>query len=554
MAVVYMRKLEEQPATYDSNFTTLTKGVNLKVHEWVLDRVGKSESILELGCGTGLLATKLALKGNDVLALDKNFFMINQAMQNYPSNTEINLTYQIGTINNTPIEPESKNVIISTFMLSELRPLEQQILLRKAWKILKPNGRLILAAEFMPSGFWKIPFRIKRWWYKKKLKRLRLKQTFLLNWFHKYIEPIGFQVIEQKKWNHGAIQAMVLKKNDKDQPGYYFAHQKEFKGIKSQLRIYRCLFTGQVDRVPIEPGVYKSGNPTRNSPIIVTANYEYTYIKVMRDLKGIDAWVLCIDSNGINVWCAARGNDFGNNQLLEVVEATNIINMTDTRILLLPQLSAGGVAVPQLPIKSDTFPFSIKYGPVWSKHLPQFLREKPAKKSDKMKLAKFNISHRARGGITHTTFLFRKIFIYPIIGMFLLFTILGLIFNQRWFYKFFFIGEFSLWIIITNFIIIFLFPLSKFTRIFIYKGIFYGGINLFILLGLNWLIHYSFLNILWFSWFYFWIAFFSTMSLSGYTMSTSPNEIQTEYPTFSRINKILLILSIIFLVIGVIFY
>ncbi|MFX0027557.1 MAG: hypothetical protein ACFE8M_14240, partial [Candidatus Hermodarchaeota archaeon] len=68
MAVVYMRKLEQEPETYDSNFTTLTKGVNLEIQDWILNRINSSESILDVGCGTGTLAAKLALKGNDVVA------------------------------------------------------------------------------------------------------------------------------------------------------------------------------------------------------------------------------------------------------------------------------------------------------------------------------------------------------------------------------------------------------------------------------------------------------------------------------------------------------
>ena len=48
MAVTYMRKLEEEPETYDSNFTTLTKGINLEVHNWVLDHLNESKTILSL--------------------------------------------------------------------------------------------------------------------------------------------------------------------------------------------------------------------------------------------------------------------------------------------------------------------------------------------------------------------------------------------------------------------------------------------------------------------------------------------------------------------------
>jgi ubiquinone/menaquinone biosynthesis C-methylase UbiE len=546
-----MRKLEEEPETYESEFTALTKGVNIEVQNWILDQINQSESILEIGCGTGVLASKMAQKGNHVIAIDKNVQMINYAMKNYPSNLYGGkLLFQKGSFTDLSIPSESQDIVVSKFMLSELRPLEQQIFLRNVWKMLKSNGRLILAAEFVPTGFWKLTFKIKRWRYKKKLRRLRLRSTYLIRWFFKYLEPIGFKINTQKKWKHGSIQAIELQKiNDTgiNEPGYYRPEIKRFIGLRSQFRIYRCIFTGQIDRVPIEPGIYESGNPNEESPIIVTANYEFTYIKVMRDLKGLDAWVLCVDSNGINVWCAARGNDFGNIQLLEAIEATGLKYVTQKKILLLPQLSAGGVAIPQLPKYSEKFPFRVRYGPVWSKSIPQFLNENPVKKPDRMKLAKFTVYHRIRAGITHISFLFRKIFILPLIGLVILLSIL------TWFNKLWWVGELSLWIILANTIVVLFFPISKFTRRFIFKGIFFGIINIVLLGGLSFLIHKDIYYILWQMGFYFWITYFSTMSFSGYSMATSPREIQEEYPIFNLTNKILMSLSIITLALGFLF-
>ncbi|MFX1498221.1 MAG: methyltransferase domain-containing protein [Promethearchaeota archaeon] len=553
MAVVYMRKLEQEPESYDSKFTILTKGVNIEVQNWVLDHINTVETVLEIGCGTGALASKIALKGNDVVAIDKDFKMITYAMQNYPQEENLKLKYQIGSFSDMPIEDSSKDVVVSTFMLSELRPFEQQIFLRNVWKVLKPEGRLIIGAEFLPSGFWRLIFNIKRWWYKKKIRRLRLKSTFRVKWFFNYLQQIGFKFNTQKKWKHGSIQALVLQKiniNQNNEPGYYRPKPKKFKGIQSQLRIFRCIFTGQVDHVPIEPGIYESGTPDENSPIIVTANYDYTYIKVMRDLKRINAWVLCVDSDGINVWCAARGNNFGNSQILEAVGASGIQYISNKKTLLLPQLSAGGVAIPELPINSDKFPFKVKYGPVWSKFIPDYLKEKPSKKSDKIKLAKFTTSQRIRAGITHTTFLFRKVFLLPIVVLLILFLGLTIFTN---FDKLWWIGEVCLWIVLTNVILFSLFPLSKFTQRFIIKGIFYGFINIVILGALTWWLHNSIFYTLINLGFFFWIAFFSTMSFSGYTMATSPRKIENEYPLFNILNKIFLVISLISLTIGVIF-
>ncbi|MDX1798674.1 MAG: class I SAM-dependent methyltransferase, partial [Candidatus Lokiarchaeia archaeon] len=269
MAVVYMRKLEEEPETYDSKFTVLTKGVNLDVQDWILDRINGSESILEIGCGTGTLATKMAQKENDVIAIDKNFQMINYAMKNFPSDLSGGkLLYQTGSFTDLAIPTRSQDIIVSKFMLSELRPLEQQIFLRNVWKMLKPEGRLIIAAEFVPNGFWKLSFKLKRWRYKKKLRRLRIQSTHLVKWFYKYLEPIGYKIKNQEMWKHGSIQVIELQKindNGTNEPGYYRPKIRRFSGFRSQLRIYRCIFTGQVDRVPIEPSIYKSGNPDEKS-------------------------------------------------------------------------------------------------------------------------------------------------------------------------------------------------------------------------------------------------------------------------------------------------
>ncbi|MFX1345854.1 MAG: methyltransferase domain-containing protein [Promethearchaeota archaeon] len=552
MAVTFMRKLELEPDTYEEKFTVLTKGVNVEVKNWVLERIGTSKSILEIGCGTGTLAAKMALNGNDVIAIDKNLQMINTAMKNYPSEKDLKLIYQIGSIRELPADENSKDMLVSTFMLSELRPFEQQIFLRNAWKVLKPGGKLIIAAEFIPSGFWKIIFKLKRWWYKKKLRRLRLPSTSLVRWFFNYIEPIGFRISAEKVWKKGSIKALELEKVG-DEPKYYRPAQRKFKGFIGQLQIYRCIFTGQVDHIPIEPGIYQSGKPDENSPIIVTANYIYTYIKVMRALKGIDAWVLCVDSRGINVWCAARGDDFGNKQLIEAVEATGIEKITNRKTLILPQLSAGGVAAPLISIESPDFPFNLLYGPVWAKYLPKYLKERPARKPDKWKLAKFTSSHRLRAFITHTTFLLRKIFLWPSIA--LLLVLLGLSFiTPFWIDKFWRVGEIWLWIILTNFLIVALFPLTNFTRRFIIKGIIFGIINLLLLGVLTWLLHNNILLVLWNSCFYFWLAFFSTMSLSGYSMASSPGEIQEEYPIFRKIHLSLLIIGLISVLTGFILY
>ena len=55
----------------------------------------------------------------------------------------------------------------------------------------------------------------------------------------------------------------------------------------------------------VRPRLYAIGNPDDTSPVLVTGNYKLTFDAVREALDGRDAWLLVVDSRGINVWCAA---------------------------------------------------------------------------------------------------------------------------------------------------------------------------------------------------------------------------------------------------------
>ena len=546
MSVTYMLKLEEEPETYEKFFTALTNSANKKVQNWILDRINPGMEVLEVGCGPGVLSRKISQKKAKILAYDKNLNMIMHAMKSLDPVFKDYIKFQMGSAIDLPEDLGKFDCIITTFMLSELRPLEQQIFLRYAWAHLKPDGRLIIADEFVPNGIARIWFSLKRLWYKRKLKRIRTGFTHPLKFILRYLEPIGFEIKAKDCWAHGSIRVFECQKKVDAQAGFYRPLPHLFRGIKARARAVRCLLTGQIDHVAIEPGIYQSGSPTRQSPIIVTTNYEYTYFKVMNDLKGIDAWVLCVDSNGINVWCAARGGNFGNTQLIEAVRATGIQHLVDHRLLILPQLAAGGIAIPQLP---QTFLFKIRYGPIWSKYLKSYLKTMPSRKPEDMRVAKFNFKKRLEAGVTHATFLLRKFVLIPAILLTLALVILfiiNLFFLQPIYLQLLeTVGWIFLSILITNMVIALIFPLVDFTRSFIKKGFYLGAVSSLVSMVLFWVFFQSLMlsiaNLI----YSFWIGYFSTMSFSGYTMASSPREIKAEYPKFTKINKLLIIVMLI---------
>jgi len=123
-------------------------------------------------------------------------------------------------------------------------------------------------------------------------------------------------------------------------------------------------------RYRIAPGLYAVGCPGNESPVLVTANYKLTFDSLRRELAGIDAWILVLETFGINVWCAAGKGTFGTAEVIHRVRAAGLERIVGHRTLILPQLGAPGVAAHEVRRESG---FKVVYGPVRAADLPIFL-------------------------------------------------------------------------------------------------------------------------------------------------------------------------------------
>ena len=74
----------------------------------------------------------------------------------------------------------------------------------------------------------------------------------------------------------------------------------------------------------IAPGLYAVGTPTDESPVLVTANYKMSFDRLRSQLTSLDAWILVLDTQGINVWCAAGKGTFGTDELIHRIAATKL--------------------------------------------------------------------------------------------------------------------------------------------------------------------------------------------------------------------------------------
>ena len=121
----------------------------------------------------------------------------------------------------------------------------------------------------------------------------------------------------------------------------------------------------------VEPGLYALGNPTADSPVFVTANYTLSFDALRSALAGVGGYIMVLDTQGINVWCAAGKGTFGTDELVHRIEATALHDVVSHRVLILPQLGAPGVAAHEVKKRSG---FKVEYGPVRAADLPEYLK------------------------------------------------------------------------------------------------------------------------------------------------------------------------------------
>jgi len=154
--------------------------------------------------------------------------------------------------------------------------------------------------------------------------------------------------------------------------------------LKARWAIGRMRFT-------VDPGLYALGIPDAESPVFATANYKMSFDCLRSALRKMSAWILVLDTKGINVWCAAGKGTFGTEELIYRIASSGLDRIVSHRRIILPQLGAPGVAAYMLKKLSG---FSAVFGPIKASDIPEFI-ENGLKATTEMRRKSFTTGERA---------------------------------------------------------------------------------------------------------------------------------------------------------------
>ena len=140
----------------------------------------------------------------------------------------------------------------------------------------------------------------------------------------------------------------------------------------------------------VAPGLYCVGNPDKGSEVLVTANFKLTFDHLRRELEYMDAWILVLDTGGVNVWCAAGKGTFSTRELVKRIKRCSLEKVVDHKRVIVPQLGATGVTAGKVKEESG---FKVVFGPVRAKDIPAFVKNN-RKADKKMRMVTFTFIER----------------------------------------------------------------------------------------------------------------------------------------------------------------
>jgi len=148
-----MKVLESAPDRYDMGIRILTLGRLDKAYDRLTSYIKSGQKVLDIGCGTGALTLRAALKGANVKGIDLNLQMLEIAQKRAnKTNVQKNVEFcEMGAAELDSEKTENYDVVMSGLCFSELTEDELIYTMKEVKRILKPKGILLVADEVIPN-------------------------------------------------------------------------------------------------------------------------------------------------------------------------------------------------------------------------------------------------------------------------------------------------------------------------------------------------------------------------------------------------------------------
>ncbi len=152
-SLALMKWLESAPGRYDVGMRVVTLGRVGLLYDAVAEATAPRSGVdvLEIGCGTGAVTTRLLDRGARVTALDQNPEMLERARNRLHDAGPDRVRWIERTAAEIDALPErSFDAVTASLCLSEMSAIERRFVLREAVRRLRSGGTIVVADEVVP--------------------------------------------------------------------------------------------------------------------------------------------------------------------------------------------------------------------------------------------------------------------------------------------------------------------------------------------------------------------------------------------------------------------
>lgn len=136
------------------------------------------------------------------------------------------------------------------------------------------------------------------------------------------------------------------------------------------------IYTDPQVPMQVEQKVYKIGEPTADSPLLITTNFSLTYFIVSGEVENskVPSWLAVMDCEGLSVLTAWAAGKFTASKIAQFIKDSGIEGQIGHKKLIIP----GQVAILSGTLEEKLEGWKITVGPREANALPSFLKGKAA--------------------------------------------------------------------------------------------------------------------------------------------------------------------------------
>ena len=192
----------------------------------------------------------------------------------------------------------------------------------------------------------------------------------------KNFKPLGYPVITFAQRDNSMYEALVAGLGVcKYSSIVVLSSAEKWKNL-ALFTLRQNIYTDPQVPMQVEQKIYKIGDPTPESPLLITTNFSLTYFIVSGEIENakVPAWLAVMDCEGLSVLTAWAAGKFTGSKIANFIKESGIENEIKHRELIIP----GYVAILSGAIEEKLEGWKVTVGPREANGLPAFLRSRAA--------------------------------------------------------------------------------------------------------------------------------------------------------------------------------